>query len=131
MMLRVFLGRIVPLGLTILLLRSSFSPIQPALAAFAAATRALAGEASTDSGAAFPGGGATPPPQTLGGLRGLLASLTGSSPPPPDAKAQLDEVIRHVKERGSLPRPEPVHSPHSPDAAPPPRRGSRSRAPAQ
>ena len=125
-MFRVFLGRIVPLGLTVLLLRSSFSPIKPALAAFSAATNALTGERSTDSGAAFPAAG-QPPPTSLGGLQGLLSSLTTSTPRP-DAKAQLDEVIKHVKERGTPPRPSPAHDTRTPEALPSSKRGKRSKS---
>ena len=52
-MFKIFLGRVLPLGATAALLQSSVSPLKPALQAFGAATNALAGQSTQDSGADF------------------------------------------------------------------------------
>ena len=117
-MLKLLLGRLLPLGATAFLLKSSFSPIKPALAAFGAATDALAGQSTAQVDANFPGAdGSSPQVQvpTAGSVRGALGSLFGDGQSE-QAKAELDRVIADVKYHGHPPEPVPQPAKPKPPA---------------
>ena len=100
---KLLLGRVLPMGAAALLLKSSYSPIQPALAAFGAATNALAGHSADDSGAHFDEAAQAMQGQIQqaqsGGIKGMLENLFGGSHPD-QAKKQLDAIIANVKSHG-------------------------------
>lgn len=115
-MLKLLLGRLLPMGAAGLLLKSSISPIKPALAAFRAATDALAGESTAHVDANFPGADGTQPPQlAVPSAKGVLGSLLGKSDREAQAKAELERVIADVKYHGHPPadvqQPKRSHTP--------------------
>lgn len=101
---KLLLGRAMPMGAAALLLKSSYSPIQPALAAFGAATNALSGQSTQDSGADFDKVAQEAQGQIQqaqgGGLKSILDKLFSGGSHPDAAKKQLDDIIQHVKDRG-------------------------------
>lgn len=129
MIAKLFFGRVLPMGAAALLLKSSYSPIQPALAAFGAATNALAGQGADDSGAHFDQAAQDMQGQIQqaqrGGLEGVIHNLFGGGSHPDQAKQQLDAIINNVKNRGELP-PEPGDHPRAsqPAQAPAKRKGA-------
>jgi len=103
-MMKVLLGRVLPIGAAAALLASSASPLQPALAAFTHAANALGGAQSEDTSdlqmpdeasvnAAIAGGGGF-------SLKKMFSSLFGPSESD-KAKAQLDQIIANVKGRSA------------------------------
>lgn len=134
MIIKLLVGRVLPLGAAAMLLKSSYSPIQPALAAFGAATNALSGDASDDSGAHFDQLAQDAQGQIAaaqgGGIKGALENLFGHSSHPDQAKKELDAIIEHVKGGGRGPddSPSPADHPQPGQAAQPAgnRKGSKS-----
>ena len=109
-MLKLLLGRLMPLGAAAFLLKSSVSPIKPALNAFAAATDALAGQSTSHVDANFPGADGSMPQVSVPRVQGLLGSLFHNDQSA-QAKAELDQVIADVKYHGHPPEsvPQPAH----------------------
>jgi hypothetical protein len=89
-MFKVFLGRILPLGATAMLLKSSFSPLEPALRAFGAANAALSGQSTNDSGADF---------ESMAKKALAGAGLGNGAAQEASSKEELNDIIKSVKAR--------------------------------
>jgi hypothetical protein len=93
-MMRLLFAKVLPLGLTGAFLQSSVSPIKPALNAFMAATDALAGKSTANSGADFE---AMLQDQLKNGAVPGIGGKAPEKPKPENAKDQLNDIIAQVK----------------------------------
>jgi hypothetical protein len=98
---KLLLGRLLPAGLTIGLLTSAISPIQPALRAFGIAADALAGDASA-GGVDLPESEdiAVPVPGTIPNPEGFFSRLFGKKSEKTDnARREIAGLVDQLKER--------------------------------
>lgn len=106
-MMKVLLGRVLPVGAAAALLASSASPLQPALSAFTHAANALGGAQSEDTSDLQMPDEASVQAAIGGGvgaegfsLSKMFKNLFGPSESD-KAKAQLDQIIANVKGRSA------------------------------
>lgn len=98
---KLLLGRLLPAGLTIGLLTSAISPIQPALRAFGIAADALAGDANA-GGVDLPESEdlAVPVPGTMPNPEGFFSRLFGKKSEKTDnARREISGLVDQLKER--------------------------------
>jgi hypothetical protein len=100
-LIKLLLGRLLPAGLTIGLLTSAISPIQPALKAFGIAADALAGDANA-GGVDLPESEdlAVPVPGTIPNPEGFFSKLFGKKSEKTDnARREIAGLVDQLKER--------------------------------
>ncbi|MBS2032596.1 MAG: hypothetical protein JST54_32280 [Deltaproteobacteria bacterium] len=130
---QIILGRVLPLGAAGFFLHSSASPIKPALAAFEAASSALAGESADHTDANFPGAvqpqvDAIPTPDKVKKSFSSAISNIFSGGNKTQAQAQLDGIINDVKYHGHPPDPGPTPQPSPQQNAQQPARATKGKS---
>jgi len=118
-MMKLVLGRVLPMAVAVGLFTSALSPLRPALAAFGVAADALGGE--THGGGVQTLDSGQVPLNSEGGLASLFGSLFGPREKGQNAKEQIQGLVESLKAKseanGKAPAKPAVKTPARPGGA--------------